>query len=216
MSQKIYAVFTGELADSSRYSQEILGKIPETIRESVQAVNKTLKREDKLDYEVIRMDQFMGIIETPATALHSIIMLAAQFRYHSYKELEIRMDLKLSLAIGSIELFQKNLRESDGTAVREAMNRLGAMKRNQRLSIVTPDKNTNGEFAVACSFMDIIMHDWSDEQAEALFLRLSGMNQTNISKELKISQPAVNRRLKAAHHEAIQKFVKRYNSILSA
>jgi predicted HNH restriction endonuclease len=88
------------------------------------------------------------------------------------------------------------------------------MKRNQRLSILTTQKSINDELDVTCSFMDIMIHDWSDEQAEAMFLNLTGKNQMEISQMLGISQPAVNRRLKAAHFDTIHKFINRFENLL--
>jgi hypothetical protein len=90
------------------------------------------------------------------------------------------------------------------------------MKRNQRISILSPVMALNEEFALSCSFMDILIHDWSDEQAEALFLNLTGKNQTEISQLLGISQPAVNRRLKAGHSDTVNKFIKRFEYLLKA
>ena len=90
------------------------------------------------------------------------------------------------------------------------------MKRNQRLSIVTPENTLNDEFVLTCSFMDIMIHDWSDEQAEAMFLNLTGKNQMEISQMLGISQPAVNRRLKAAHFDTIHKFINRFEQLLKS
>ena len=89
------------------------------------------------------------------------------------------------------------------------------MKRNQRISITAPVKELNEEFELSCSFMDILIHDWSDEQAEAVFLNLTGKNQTEISQLLKISQPAVNRRLKAGHFDTVRKFINRFENLLS-
>jgi hypothetical protein len=62
--------------------------------------------------------------------------------------------------------------------------------------------------------MDIMIHDWSDEQAEAMFLNLTGKNQMEISHMLGISQPAVNRRLKAAHFDTVNKFITRFEYLL--
>jgi len=47
-----------------------------------------------------------------------------------------------------------------------------------------------------------------------MFLNLTGKNQMEISQLLGISQPAVNRRLKAAHCETINKFITRYEYLL--
>jgi hypothetical protein len=215
MSERTYAVISGELAESRKVSQENLGKIPDIIRSSFKEVNRKAKAQDKLVYEIIRMDEFLCLTDNPSSALHSILMLASEFRYQSYTELNIRADLRLSMGIGPVELFQRELRESDGTAFRSAYSGLKSMKRNQRLLIETETPEINEELKVGCGFMDILIHDWSDEQAEAMLHRLSGKNQTQISEKLNISQPAVNRRLKAAHYEAIERFIHRFTSLLS-
>ncbi|MDA3821191.1 MAG: hypothetical protein PF450_01075 [Bacteroidales bacterium] len=215
MSGKIYAVISGELAESKKVSQEHLGKIPDINRSSFKEVNKKAVAQDKLVYEIIRMDEFLCLTDNPSSALHSILMLASEFRYQSYLNINIRADLRLSMGIGPVELFQRELRESDGTAFRSAYSGLKSMKRNQRLLIETENHELNEELIVGCGFMDILIHDWSDEQAEAMLHRLSGKNQTQISEELNISQPAVNRRLKAAHYEAIERFIHRFTALLS-
>ncbi len=216
MSDKIYAVITGELAESKKVSQEHMGRIPDIIRSAFKTVNEHTDPDNKLVYEIIRMDEFLCLTDNPDSALHSILMLASAFRYQSYSQLQIRTDLKLSMGIGPIELFQRELRESDGTAFRFAYAGLNSMKRNQRLAIETTKDEINEEMKVACGFMDILIHDWSDEQAEALLLRLSGKNQSEISEELKISQPAVNRRLKAAHYDAIDLLLQRFHSLMTS
>ena len=209
-----YAVAAGELAPGSRVSDVKFSKIPDLIRASFKAVNRLVPKEGKLKYEIIRMDEFLTMSESPAHSMRSVIMLFSAFRFLSYKELSERLDLKICEGIGPVEYAQNHLRESDGTAFRSSTNGMAKMKRNQRLSIITPDKAINAEFALSCSFMDILIHDWSDEQAEAMFLNLTGKNQMEISQMLGISQPAVNRRLKAAHCESINMFIKRFEYLL--
>ena len=209
-----FAVAAGELAPGSRVSDAQFSKIPDLIRASFQAVNRLVPKEGKLKYEIIRMDEFLTMSESPAHSMRSIIMLFSAFRFLSYKELSERMDLRICEGIGPVEYAQDHLRESDGTAFRSSSDGMAKMKRNQRLSILTTEKNLNAEFALSCSFMDILIHDWSDEQAEAMFLNLTGKNQMEISQLLGISQPAVNRRLKAAHCETINKFIKRFEYLL--
>jgi hypothetical protein len=215
MSDIIIAVITGELAESRTISASLLGKIPDILRSSFGELNKILSAGESLEYEIIRMDEFLCVSKSPVSALRSLLLLASEFRSRSYRELKIRTDLKLSLGLGPAEMLKNELRESDGTSFRLADSGLRNMKRNQRLTISSGNESLNGEFSVSCSFMDILIHDWSDEQAEAFFHRLSGKNQVQISEELKISQPAVNRRLKAAHYDAIEQFMKRYKTLVS-
>lgn len=209
------AIITGELAESAKMKQELLGRIPDLIRSSCQEVNMQLGPDEQLEFEIIRMDQFIAKSRSPVTSLRALLLLASQFRYSTYRALNIRTELKMSLAIGPVEFEQNQLRESDGTAFRTSAHSLEGMKRNQRLTVKTTGDSVNEELEVACTFMDILIHDWSDEQAEAVFLSLTGMNQTQISEALSISQPAVNRRLKAAHLDAIVKFIGRYETLVA-
>ena len=215
MNKAHYAVIAGELAPGARVSDEQFSKIPDLIRASFQAVNRLVPEESKLKYEIIRMDEFLALSESPLGSMRSVIMLFSAFRFLSYKELSRRLELRVCEGIGPVEYAQDYLRESDGTAFRKASEGLRKMKRNQRISIATPHKELNAEFALSCSFMDILIHDWSDEQAEALFLNLTGKNQTEISQLLGISQPAVNRRLKAGHFDTARKFINRFENLLS-
>jgi hypothetical protein len=214
MNDKAYAVISGEIADSRKIGRDHLGSIPDIIRSCFGEVNQKLDEKERLVFEIIRMDEFLCLTTVPKSALQSILMLAGIFRHKAQHELQIRSELRLSVGIGPIELFQNELRESDGTAIRFADAGLRSMRRNQRLLITTSHEEINNEFQVACTFMDILVHDWSNDQAEAVFHHLSGKNQVEISEELGISQPAVNRRLKAAHMEAIENFVHRYQSLM--
>jgi hypothetical protein len=209
-----YAVIAGELAPGARVSDEQFSKIPDLIRASFQAVNRLVPEESKLKYEIIRMDEFLALSESPAHSMRSMIMLFSAFRFLSYKELSERLDLRMCEGIGPIEFAQEHLRESDGTAFRKASDGIGKMKRNQRISITSSAKELNEEFALSCSFMDILIHGWSDEQAEAIFLNLTGKKQMEISQMLNISQPAVNRRLKAGHFDTVRKFIDRFEHLL--
>ncbi len=209
-----YAIVAGELAPGARVSDAQFSKIPDLIRASFQAVNRMVPSGGKLKYEIIRMDEFLALSESPVNAIRSVIMLFSAFRFLSYKELGERIELKICIGIGPVEFAQDHLRESDGTAFRTATDGKGKMKRNQRLRIISEDQDLNAEFDLTCSFMDIMIHDWSDEQAEAMFLNLTGKNQMETSQMLGISQPAVNRRLKAAHFDTIHKFINRFEYLL--
>lgn len=209
-----YAVVAGELAPGARVSDEKFSRIPDLIRASFQAVNRLVPEHGKLKYEIIRMDEFLALSTSPKHSMRSVIMLFSAFRFLSHKELSEKLELKVCEGLGPVEFAQDHLRESDGTAFRAASTGLGNLKRNQRLGIVTSEKSMDQEFALTCSFMDILIRSWSDEQAEALFLNLTGKNQMEISQMLGISQPAVNRRLKAAHFDTVHKFIDRFEQLL--
>ena len=216
INKEHYAVIAGELAPGARVSDEQFSKMPDIIRASFQAVNQLVPEEARLKYEIIRMDEFLALSASPGHSMRSLIMLFSAFRFLSYKELTERLELRVCEAIGPVEFGQEHLRESDGTAFRKASEGIGEMKRNQRISIISSFKELNDEFTLTCSFMDILIHDWSDEQAEAMFLNLTGKNQMEISKLLGISQPAVNRRLKAGHFDTIHKFINRFEQLIQS
>jgi len=211
-----YAVVAGELAPGSRVSDIKFSKVPDLIRASFQAVNRMTEPHGRLKYEIIRMDEFLALSEDPVHSIRSLIMLFSAFRFLSYKELEERLELRMCEGIGPVEFARDHLRESDGTAFRTATEGIGKMKRNQRISVISGNRSLDAELELTCSFMDILIHSWSDEQAEAMFLNLTGKNQIEISQMLGISQPAVNRRLKAAHFDAVNKFINRYEKIITS
>ncbi|MGW8314570.1 MAG: hypothetical protein ACWGNV_03140 [Bacteroidales bacterium] len=210
-----YAVVAGELAPGARVSDEKFSRIPDLIRASFQAVNRLVPETGKLKYEIIRMDEFLALSASPQHSMRSVVMLFSAFRFLSHKELSEKLELRVCEGLGPVEFAQDHLRESDGTAFRTASSGLAEMKRNQRLGVVASEQSFNSEFALTCSFMDILIRSWSDEQAEALFLNLTGKNQMEISQMLGISQPAVNRRLKAAHFDTVHKFINRFEQLLT-
>lgn len=210
-----YAVVAGELAPGARVSDEKFSRIPDLIRASFQAVNRLVPESGKLKYEIIRMDEFLALSASPQHSMRSVIMLFSAFRFLSHKELSEKLELRVCEGLGPVEFAQDHLRESDGTAFRTASSGLADMKRNQRLGVVSTEDSFNSEFALTSSFMDILIRSWSDEQAEALFLNLTGKNQMEISQMLGISQPAVNRRLKAAHFDTVHKFINRFEQLLT-
>jgi hypothetical protein len=211
-----YAVVAGELAPGARVSDAQFSKIPDIIRASFQAVNRMSAESGRLKYEIIRMDEFLALSDDPLHSLRSVVMLFSAFRFLSYKELQEKLELRMCEGIGPVQYAQEHLRESDGTAFRIAMEGIRKMKRNQRISVISGNASLNAELELTCSFMDILIHEWSDEQAEAMFLNLTGKNQIEISQMLGISQPAVNRRLKAAHFDAANKFINRYETLLKS
>jgi len=207
-------ILNGGVVDSRRLSADKYSRIPDMIRKAVGQVNASLTQSRDIELEIIRMDRFLGLITDKSSALRAALMLITAVKVSGTDEINELCNLKLVLATGAIEYRRNTLRESDGTAIRLAMEAFEKMGKSQRLLIITGDKKTNEYFRVVCSFMDSIIQGWSQEQAEALFLSLQGSLQIDISKELNISQPAVNRRLKAAQWNAVEQFVRLYEKTI--
>lgn len=215
MNSPIYAVLAGEIAETRSKDRDQLGRIPDILRDCFSDLNRELREPQRLRYEIIRMDEFLCLTTSLQAALRSALLLACIFRVKSQQQFDAKMELRLSLGTGPAEWYRDQLRESDGTVFRRADDGLRRMKRSQRLMISTGDDRLDGEFLVICGFMDLTIQSWTDDQAEALFHKLTGKNQVEISEYLNISQPAVNRRLKAGHLEAIEKFLERYETLFA-
>jgi len=78
-----YAVVAGELAPGTRVSDEQFSKIPDLIRASFQAVNRLVPEKAKLKYEIIRMDEFLALSDSPVHSIRSVKMLFRAFRFLS-------------------------------------------------------------------------------------------------------------------------------------
>ncbi|MFZ5940908.1 MAG: hypothetical protein ACOYXB_10065 [Bacteroidota bacterium] len=209
-SNTVSAIFSGGLADSRRLPAEKLSRVPDLIRKAVAQVNASLSAGRGIELEILQMDRFLAQTEDAGSALRMALMLLTAIRVPCVNEIDDPCSLRIALAVGPVEFRQKTLRESDGTGIRLALEAFEKMGKTQRLIIVTPDKKLNSYYRVICSFLDNLIQSWSVEQAEALYLSLEGRLQSEISRILSISQPAVNRRLKAAQWNAVEQFIRLY------
>ena len=81
------------------------------------------------------------------------------------------------------------------------------MEAGEFLRIVTADQQKNEQLRVITNLADVIITNWTVNQAEVIYLLLEGKTQQQMAKELKIVQSAVNNRIKLAKWKEIEKAI---------
>lgn len=217
MDKSVRAVITGDLVRSRLFltrRTEILDKISSVLKQAAVLEDPT---HDSVRFsQVFRGDSFQGLVIHPERALKILLSIRAgllQSRIDKHQ-----LDVRLGLGIGLAENVNiKNIEASDGEAFRLSGRALDSLKGSQqkyrRFFFLAAEKEMNPGLAMLAATLDAIIQSWSVEQAEAVSHWLQNRTQAEISRILKIKQPAVQQRLRLAGHFALEAGLEYYESL---
>lgn len=213
------AVITGDIISSKKIGER--GHLNDVLKDSFNIVDKVLHGTGA--FEIYRGDSFQGVIEEPAKALLAAILIRARLRAWDYtdtndtKPLQELPDARLSIGIGAVSYKADKIVESDGEAFQYSGQLLDSMKQaGMELAIRTPWDEVNDELGVVCKLLDAIINRWSSAMAEAACLYLQeDVTQLELSAKLKISQPAVHKRLASANIDAVEAALNRFHKLIT-
>lgn len=132
------------------------------------------------------------------------------------KRLHEQNDVRVSVGIGKISTLNENVLFSTGPAFEISGKNLDQLKnRKLNLLIQTEDSLLNDELETYCYFADVIFNGFTKIQSNVIFYKLQGLDQTEIARILDISQPAVSKSLKTANWQTIERFMKRYTTLIN-
>jgi len=206
---KIQAVITGDIINFT--------KLPASIRKTlIEDTEKLLKNwiSVKTNAEIFRGDSYQVLFEDALSAISRSIQLVCWFKKHSNEDQDIYLSTRISIGIGEISYHGKNVLNSDGEAFHLSGRNFDAMKEGEYLSIHTNDPQKNATIEIILNFINKYLGNWNKGQAEVIFLLLEGKNQQEIAKELSLSQPSVNSRLKTAGWKELGPTIKHIASLV--
>ncbi len=220
--QTSYSVITGDIIGSSTVGsgrKKLLSSLKKTFREIAIQFPGVIEK----PFEIFRGDSFQSVIKKPEKSLLIGILIRSKLRSLELtgikiKSVENKLDARIAIGIGEIGFKTNKVIESDG----EAFNLSGRLldeitSSKQNLKIKTPWKEVNDELEVECNFINTIIKKWTMEQAEASYLKLlKNETQQIIAKKLKISQPAVRKRIIGANLNSVELFVERFENLINA
>ncbi|HKG69721.1 MAG TPA: hypothetical protein VKA92_12690 [Segetibacter sp.] len=217
------AVITGDIVASR--------EIDTSSRQSLYADLKTflslLKKEEWIsNYEMFRGDSFQCVLEKKEYVLRASLLIRAFIK--SYVSLEDKkkygrhlsegrittkgyfpgkQDIRLSVGIGQVDFYNKNnLAHSDGEAFQISGEELDHIKKAQyRMILKTNNEDFNESIEPTILLLDAVLQKWTNNQAETVLYKLKNFKEEEIGKALKISQPAVNQRVRTSQWFAIEK-----------
>jgi hypothetical protein len=207
MLMEIKAIITGDLVASSHYPQATKDFILKKIKDLFEAFNGKM--------EVYRGDSFQGFLEYPEEALDLALKVRIMLKLIKSATKNTSLDCRIAIGIGAIDHLPDKIMEGDGPAYRNSGPFLDKMRKEDRMIFMTPWEEINLELNTENKLAEAIIGRWTYSQAEVINIALTGKSQIKIAKELKISQSAVNQRLKAASWDAVNVFRGRFRQLLS-
>jgi predicted DNA-binding protein YlxM (UPF0122 family) len=219
------AVITGDIVDS----REMVSSSRQGLYGDLKKFLTSLKKEKWITtYEMFRGDSFQCVLEKPEYALRAALLIKAFIKSYISEEDEEkygryvgkgkmatkgyypgRQDIRLSIGIGQVDFYSKsNLAQSDGEAFQLSGQELDSIKKAQyRMTVKTNNENFNETIEPSILLLDAVLQKWTNNQAETVFYKLKKLKEDEIAKMLKISQPAVNQRIKTSQWFAIEKLL---------
>lgn len=222
MKKKYYAVITGDIIGSSRVGNK-RGKLLNVLKKTFDEISSEMPGTIEKPFEVFRGDSFQGIISRPEKPLLIGILVRAKLKSLNFskpvkKSEKNTLDARIAIGVGEVSFRAGKVVESDG----EAFNLSGKLLDEieiveQNIKIKTPWKEVNEELEVESYFINSLINKWTKEQAEAAYLKLLyNYTQQTLAKKLKISQPAVRKRIISGNLKSVELFIKRFEKLLAS
>jgi len=205
-----YSVVTGDIANSTSIAAD---KRVELI-EQVSALIKSWVAKPE-DAEIFRGDSFQLLFDDMAEALKRSIQIRCWLKSYQDGPGNAPLDARLSIGIGDIAYFGKSVLDADGEAFHLSGRAFDEMKATQNfLQLSTNDQQLNNQLNIILNLANIIISQWTKNQAEVIFLLLEGRTQQEMADELKIAQSAVNNRIKLSRWKEIDKTMRYIASLM--
>jgi len=205
-----YSVVTGDIANSTSIAAD---KRVELI-EQVSALIKSWVAKPE-DAEIFRGDSFQLLFDDVAEALKRSIQIRCWLKSYQDGPGNAPLDARLSIGIGDIAYFGKSVLDADGEAFHLSGRAFDEMKATQNfLQLSTNDQQLNNQLNIILNLANIIISQWTKNQAEVIFLLLEGKTQQEMADELKIAQSAVNNRIKLSRWKEIDKTMRYIASLM--
>jgi hypothetical protein len=205
-----YSVVTGDIANSTSIDAdkraELIDRVSTLIKSWV----------TKPGYaEIFRGDSFQLLFDDVAEAMKRSIQIRCWLKSFPDGTENESLDARLSIGVGDVAYFGRSVLDADGEAFHLSGRAFDEMKATQNyFQVSTNDPQLNEQLNIILNLANIIISQWTKNQAEAIFLLLEGKTQQEIANELKIAQSAVNNRIKLSRWKEIDKTMRYIASLM--
>ncbi|MFA8298866.1 MAG: helix-turn-helix transcriptional regulator [Hyphomicrobiales bacterium] len=207
MMHKYIAVITGNIIGSEALTKEDYEKVIKEVKKEFLRLQTIRKGIIKEEFSFFDDNNFKGVLVDPTFALDYSFSIRTAVQYSAIglgKSLDCKISIKL-----------ERVRASWSKTKLATSSQMKAYKKTRCLLFNSPSLILNEEIDASFSLVEAIIRKWSDFQWEVVFYLLRGYTQQEIASELKISQPAVNKRIKIASWSEIKKFMTYFRAHMS-
>lgn len=205
-----YSVVTGDIANSTSIAAD---KREELIERTGTLIKSWVNKPEYA--EIFRGDSFQLLFDDVAEALKRSIQIRCWLKSYQDGTGKDSLDARLSIGVGEVAYFGKSVLDSDGEAFHLSGRAFDEMKATQNyFQVSTNDPELNEQLNIVLNLANIIISQWTKNQAEVIFLLLEGKTQQEMADELKIAQSAVNNRIKLSRWKEIDKTMRYIASLM--
>lgn len=219
VSGKRYAVITGDIVGSRKFSEEARRNLHAVMTEGAKALCGVFSEAVPLELETFRGDAWQVVVAKPALALRIGSFYRAFLRSNISG---VKADSRLAIAVGTIDFIPAGkVSSGDGEAYRLSGSLLERMPRQQRLAFGCATPRADDRLAALetiIQLMDVLAVGWSAKQARAVTGALQGWTQEKIATACwprPITQQAVAQHLDRAGWHAFERGLLFYEDTLS-
>jgi len=193
---KKYAVITGDITNFTSLSDA-------RRQDLISGTNSLLRKwvSQPQNAAFFRGDSYQILFEEPDLAVTRSIQLICWFKKQG------KLSTRISIGIGDLAYRGKTVLESDGEAFHLSGRNFDELGPKELIRLTTTDDKKNELLGILLMFMNLVINDWTPNQAEVIFELLNDQTATQeqIAKKLQIFQSGIARRLKIAHWKEIEK-----------
>ncbi|MFI3314667.1 MAG: SatD family protein [Rikenellaceae bacterium] len=200
------AIITGDIVNSS----QIVGYDRTLILDTIKRLAGELSQLGLDGIEMYRGDSFQMVVRSPENALLIAILTRASLRAR-----DRRCDARIAIGVGTVEYNSIDIVTSDGEAYRNSGREFDNLKK-RRLAISTPWTDVNEELNVSTAFADDIITNWSDAQANVIFMSLSEkITQKEIAQRLNKKSQSVSNVMNSGKESLVAMYIDRYTKLIN-
>lgn len=146
-------------------------------------------------YQIYRGDSFQGWLATPELGLYVCILLKAALRTTG------KLDVRIALGLGTINLIDNNIALSTGTALTYSGELLDTLKEKEQNIMVNSGHHLDIYMNTALKLGLLYMDNWTVNGAAIVceLMNNPSMNQEELGNNLGIQQATASRRLDRAN-----------------
>ncbi len=164
------------------------------------------------DAEIYRGDSFQVVILNPKDALLFAMLVRVGLKAKTIVKsrstsipIDKLWDARIAIGIGQA-IVKSKIIESNGEAFQLSGLEFDKLKKERdKLNILTVWKNQNTAFNIIVKLLDITIDKWTKLTSEVVYeYLLKNKTQSELAKQLNISQPAIHKRLSIANINVIE------------
>ncbi|MBQ7773911.1 MAG: hypothetical protein IJ383_07590 [Bacteroidales bacterium] len=215
---KIFGAIAADVIDSTSLSRTDLFHL----NEEVNRCFADAKNHTSIQFwgRLVRGDTIECCLQNPSMALRLALLIKCRIKAWAGElicsEALQNMGVRFSIGVGNMRIIDRQMDIMDGEAIYVAgrnLNKIASTSLTSAFGFNSDDRNLARLIDISIALLDDLINTLSAKQSVVIYHMLLGLNQTEISRILFISQSSVNSRAQKAGWRLIMDTLRVYESI---